>query len=192
LNRFHDGIEMILQNVHNLIECAKILYKEEKYTIATVLSIFAFEEMAKAMFLIDHDNKHKGVSKAQWKKLTQGRVHKRKLRKFVSTEEQYERYITAKGTNRRIEENIEMMIEHYKETKEQSLYVDWPSMYVDTDGRKKMGWSWRRPLPEPNSKYQKMVARSFLKHAQERLQILKHQYQSKPSDMMKYDCECAA
>lgn len=172
LNKLHDGIKMILQNVHNLIECARILYEEERYTIATVLSIFAFEEMAKAMFLIDHDNKHEGVSKVQWKKLTQGRVHKRKLRKFVGTEEPYERYIAAKGINSRIEKNIDMMIEYYRETKEHSLYVDWLGLHADKDGSRKMGWPWLRPLPEPNSKYQKMVARSCLEHAQKRLQVL--------------------
>jgi AbiV family abortive infection protein len=172
LNRLHDGIEMILQNAHNLVECAEILHKEEKYTIAAVLSVFAFEEMAKAMFLNDRFSKQEGVTEKQWRALTRGPAHKRKLERFVRTEEPYERYITTKGTNRRIEENVEIMIEHYKETKEQSLYVDWSTMYVDRDGGKKMGWSWREPLPEPNSKYQKMVARSFLEHAQKRLQVL--------------------
>jgi AbiV family abortive infection protein len=172
-NRLHEGIEMILQNAHNLVECAKILCKEEKYTIASVLSILAFEEMAKAMFLIDHYNKREGVSEAQWRKLTRGRVHRRKLEKFVRTEEPYKRYIAAKGINSRIEKNIEMMIKHYKETKEHSLYVDWLSLHADKDGSRKMGWSWLQPLPEPNLKYQKIVAHSFLKHVQERLQILK-------------------
>lgn len=151
---------------------AEILYKAEKYTIATVLSIFAFEEMAKAMFLIDHHNKREGVSDVQWRKLTRGRVHRHKLERFVRTEEPYERYILAKGTNSQIEKNIEMMIEHYIETKEHSLYVDWLSLDANVDGGEKIGWSWLQPLLEPHSKYQKMVARSFLEYAQERLQIL--------------------
>jgi len=78
------GIEITLRNVGTLIDSADLLHGHQRYLHSAIFSNLACEEMAKAQLLIDYHEKGKDLPIAEWKKLSRGGSHKKKIREYLS------------------------------------------------------------------------------------------------------------
>jgi len=166
-NKLGEGIKLIFQNIQLLLESAKLLYENKKFLLSSSLSIFAFEEMTKAEFLMEHHKKREDASRDAWHTLTKNRkAHIKKLIGYISKEEVYKKDFGVKGETRK-QKIIDDMAKYYQAIKLHVFYVNWKKVNTCEN------WQWFPKTWPPY--YKKQIATSLLENAKRRFQDLETQ-----------------
>jgi AbiV family abortive infection protein len=153
-----EGATLCLVNSERLLNDAKILlYEKNSYLSCFLLTQLCLEELAKGLKLMEKEEKKELFSEKEWKEITKGKAHEKKLEYLEKVEDnQLNEYLAGTDWNRFSTENMKELekkiikskqansLEEYKRTQIRLLY-QWrlDCVYVDYDFDKRQ---WIDPL----------------------------------------------
>jgi AbiV family abortive infection protein len=120
--KIEKGLQIIKKNVKSLIETATLLNNNKKFLHSAMFSIFAIEEIAKALVLKANSNQNSNITYAEWNKIVMGKAHYEKWKIYLEALSSN----TDDAKKHPLQDVInELIVNYHQRLKKNVLYVNW-------------------------------------------------------------------